>query len=448
MKKYYLLVCLISATVFAQQATSWTKVEAITTAQSKNTMRESFPKNYELFAAPIAAMKLALQAAPNRMVSTQSNVVISVPNTQGTIEHFRVFEYSNFTPELQARFPGIRSYIGVGVEDAMAQIRFSMDQNGFQAMVFRVGKRNEFIEPFSADGSVYAVFESSREKGKLPFVCSTIDTQVATDLAGKTTLSSSGELLTFRLALSCNAEYTTYFGGTIAGALAGMNATMTRVNGVFEKDLAIHMNMIDNTAIIFTNVATDPYTTMGQWNGQLQTTLTNVVGEANYDVGHMFGASGGGGNAGCIGCVCVNGQKGSGITSPADAIPEGDTFDIDYVVHELGHQFGGNHSFSNSVEGTGVNVEPGSGSTIMGYAGITSQDVQPHSDDYFVYANVKQIQDNMVGKTCPVRTTLTNVAPVVNAGADYTIPKSTPFILDGTATDANGDTLTLSLIHI
>ncbi|MBP6374382.1 MAG: proprotein convertase P-domain-containing protein [Flavobacterium sp.] len=442
MKNYYLFICLFSASIFAQQATTWTKVEAITSAQSKNTMRESFPKSYALFAAPIASMKLALQAAPNKMEASQSNVIISVPNTQGSIEHFRVFEYSNFSTELQARFPEIRSYIGVGIEDPVAQIRFSMDQNGFQAMVFRVGKRNEFIEHFSADGSVYAVFESSREKGKLPFTCSTIDTQVATDLAGRTAQSSSGELLTFRLALSCNAEYTTYFGGTVAGALAAMNATMTRVNGVFEKDLAIHMNLVDNTTIIYTNAASDPYTTMGQWNGQLQTTLTNVVGEANYDVGHMFGASGGGGNAGCIGCVCVNGQKGSGITSPSDAIPEGDTFDIDYVAHELGHQFGGNHSFSQNVEGSGVNVEPGSGSTIMGYAGITSQDVQPHSDDYFVYANIKQIQDNMVGKTCPVRTTLTNVAPVVNAGADYTIPKSTPFILDGTATDADGDALT------
>ncbi|MFY8213705.1 MAG: reprolysin-like metallopeptidase, partial [Flavobacterium sp.] len=300
MKKYYLIICLFSASIFAQQATTWTKVEAITSAQSKNTLRESFPKSYALFAAPVASMKLALQAAPNKMEASQSNVIISVPNTQGSIEHFRVFEYSNFSPELQARFPEIRSYIGVGIEDPVAQIRFSMDQNGFQAMVFRVGKRNEFIEHFSADGSVYAVFESSREKGKLPFVCSTIDTQIATDLAGRTTQSSSGELLTFRLALSCNAEYTTYFGGTVEGALAAMNATMTRVNGVFEKDLAIHMNLVDNTTIIYTNATTDPYTTMGQWNGQLQTTLTNVVGESNYDVGHMFGATGGGGNAGCI----------------------------------------------------------------------------------------------------------------------------------------------------
>jgi subtilisin-like proprotein convertase family protein len=222
-----------------------------------------------------------------------------------------------------------------------------------------------------------------------------------------------------------------------------MNATMTRVNGICEKDLAIHMNIIaNNTAVIYTNAATDPYTTMANWNGQLQTALTSTIGEGNYDIGHMFGATGGGGNAGCIGCVCVDGQKGSGITSPADGVPMGDNFDVDYVVHEMGHQYGGNHSFSYNVEGSGVNVEPGSGSTIMGYAGITSQDVQPHSDAYFVYGNVKQIQDNMVGKTCPVRTSLPNSTPTVNAGLDYTIPKSTPFMLTGTASDPNGDALT------
>jgi hypothetical protein len=114
---------------------------------------------------------------------------------------------------------------------------------------------------------------------------------------------------------------------------------------------------------------------MSNWNAQLQSTLTNVIGEANYDNGHMFGASGGGGNAGCIGCVCVNGSKGSGITSPADGIPQGDNFDIDYVVHEVGHQLGANHTFSMSLEGTGQNKEVGSGITIMVTPDITSQDV-------------------------------------------------------------------------
>jgi hypothetical protein len=102
---------------------------------------------------------------------------------------------------------------------------------------------------------------------------------------------------------------------------------------------------------------------MNNWNLQLQQTLTANVGSANYDIGHLFGASGGGGNAGCIGCVCIDPanntatQKGSGYTSPADAIPQGDNFDIDYVAHEMGHQLGANHTFSHGLEGSGTNQD-------------------------------------------------------------------------------------------
>jgi hypothetical protein len=165
----------------------------------------------------------------------------------------------------------------------------------------------------------------------------------------------------------------------------------------------------------------------------------------------MFGSSGGGGNAGCIGCICVDDtssttdlNKGSGITSPSDGIPLGDNFDIDYVVHEMGHQMGGNHTFSDTNEGAGVSKEIGSGITIMGYAGITSYDVAAHSIDIYHQATIEQIQSNLATKTCPVTTTLTNNAtPVVQAVADYTIPKSTPFVLTGVATDANAtDVLT------
>lgn len=441
-----LLLVLVCFSGYSQKSKAWEitsrqNIEPLTQVQ-----RSNFPREFKLYDANLTDVKAALQTAPNRLTAKQSNVVISVPNVNGTTERFQMFEFSNFSPALQMQFPNIRSYIGVGLDDNQAQIRLSMDDSGMQAMIFRTGRRNEFIEPYSTDGNVYAVYQSSRENGGLPFTCSTEDVNLSGSLQRQNSLSpnsNSGELLIFRLALSCNGEYTAFFGGTVANALAAMNATMTRVNGVFEKDLSIHMNLIDNNAlIVYTNAGTDPYTTMNNWNNQLQTTLTNIIGEDNYDVGHMFGSSGGGGNAGCIGCVCVDGIKGRGITSPSNGVPMGDTFDIDYVAHELGHQFGGNHTFSHNVEGSGVNVEVGSGSTIMGYAGITAQDVQPNSDAYFVYASIKQIQDNMVGKTCPTRITLTNVAPVVSAGLDYTIPKSTPFILTGTATDANGDSMT------
>jgi hypothetical protein len=267
--------------------------------------------------------------------------------------------------------------------------------------------------------------------------------------------SSTGQLKTMRLAQSCNGEYANYFGATgsaqVGLVLAAFNATLTRCNGIYERDLALHLNLISNTTdVIYYNPATDPYsTTLSQWNLQLQQTLTSLIGNANYDIGHMFGASGGGGNAGCIGCVCVNPAtstslaKGAGITSPFDAIPQGDNFDIDYVAHEVGHQLGANHTFSKSLEGYGVNKEVGSGITIMGYAGITSQDVAPHSIDIFHQASIAQIQANLATKTCPESVTMTaNTAPTIDPVSNYTIPVSTPFTLTGSATDAQNDPLT------
>ena len=320
-------------------------------------------------------------------------------------------------------------------------------------MVFRSDDENEFIEQYSNDKKVYAVFKSQRKPGAIPWNCSTTEKTMVTSLNNQatalslTTARSGGNLKTLRLAQSCNAEYSNYFKATSAAdvgkVLAAFNATLTRCNGVYEKDLAIHLNLISNsTSVIYYNASTDPYTTMGSWNSQLQSTLTSVIAEANYDIGHMFGASGGGGNAGCIGCICVDGSKGSGITSPADAIPEGDNFDIDYVVHEIGHQLGANHTFSMSTEGTGVNKEVGSGITIMGYAGITSQDVAPHSIDIFHQASIAQIQTNVNNKsTCGITISNSSIATpvVIVPKSAYTIPKSTPFALTASATDANAN---------
>jgi subtilisin-like proprotein convertase family protein len=449
MKKQLLLLlmltCAFSAS-FAQTDKLWNLHKGKVDAVSKNVERSSFPVDFQLYRLNVASMKQILSNAKDRFVA-KKGVVISLPNMQGKLEQFEVFEASNFAPELQAQFPDIRAYAGIGLDDKYAQLRMSVSPQGIQTMVFRTETRNEFMEPYSADGSVYAVYNSSRSKGSLPFTCQTDDKVMAESLNKQASQmrSSSSELLTFRLALSCTGEYGTSFGGA-AGALAQMNATMTRVNGVFEKDFTIHMNIIaNNNLVVYTNAATDPYSpaaSKDNWNAELQATLTSVIGEGNYDIGHIFGASGGGGNAGCIGCVCVNGQKGSGYTSPGSGLAMGDTFDIDYVAHEMGHQFGGNHTFSHGVEGSGVNVEPGSGSTIMGYAGITAQDVQSNSDAYFNYATINQVERNMIRKTCPTRVSISNVAPVVNAGSNYTIPKSTPFILTGSGSDVNGNTLT------
>lgn len=467
-KRFYILstLAICSIASLAQTNKYWSayrNTEKITT--DKAVSRLSFPTDFKLFKLDIEPLSAELNKVVDNQLS--HSTIISLPNADGFIEQFQIVEASNFEPELQSRFPQIRAFSGKGITDKYATLKISLSPQGIQTMVFRTEKENEFIEAYSMDHSVYAVFKSQRSKGNLAWSCSTVENELVSDINNSVsnitlTARSGGDLKTMRLAQSCNGEYANYFGATsaaqVALVLAAFNATLTRCNGVYEKDLALHLNLVaGSTNVIYYNPATDPYsTTLSQWNLQLQQTLTSIIGEANYDIGHMFGATGGGGNAGCIGCVCVsppvNGSgvatgngKGSGITSPNDGIPQGDNFDIDYVVHEVGHQLGGNHTFSHNLEGSGVNKEVGSGITIMAYAGITAQDVAPHSIEIFHETSIAQIQANLATKTCPVTTIITanNVTPVVAAVSNYTIPISTPFALTGSASDANaGDVLT------
>ena len=385
----------------------------------------------------------------NSRFTNSAGTIISIPNANGELEKYEVWEASNFTPALQAKFPEIRAYVGIGIDDPNAYLRFSTSPAGFQSMTLRAGK-SEFIEQYSEDGNKYVVFDSKthRNQGDIPFECSTEETAALmgdSDEIVNANKSDAGVFKTFRLAQSVTGEYSQYFGGTLVGAMGGINATMTRVNGVYEKDFALQLILIDNNdEIVYLNAATDPYTnpgSIGTTQSQLQSNLDAVIGAANYDIGHIFHRSGGGGSAGCIGCICVNGTKGRGYTSPGSGGPEGDWFDIDYVAHEFGHQLGANHTFSHAVEGTGVNVEPGSGSTIMGYAGITAQNVQAHSDDYFTYRSIQQVQNNLQNKPCANNTDLANLAPEVSAGEDYNIPTGTAFVLTGTGSDPDGDPL-------
>ncbi|SHG61352.1 reprolysin-like metallopeptidase [Flavobacterium defluvii] len=448
----YFLILFSFLKIHAQSDDLWQKINSVSALNKKTALSDSEKLYYKLNAESLSA-----KLATAEKSSLSSTVEITIPNSQGILERFKVWESSNFDPELQAKYPEIRAYEGSGLDDKSAKIHFSLSPRGIQTMVLRVDKATEFIEENPDNKSEYVLFSSKDAASKLKLECKTLDA-VLDNKTSKTakTASNNKVFKTLRLALSCTGEYTTYFGGTKAGALAGMNATMTRVNGIFNKDLVIKLVLIaNNDAVIYTDASTDPYSNAsagadGAWNQEVQTALTTTIGNNNYDIGHLFGASGGGGNAGCIGCICTNPTtgdplaKGSAYTSPSDGRPEGDTFDIDFVIHEFGHQLGANHTFSyDSSERTSVNVEPGSGSTIMGYAGVTGDyDIQNNSDDYFAYASILQIQNTLAGKSCPVSVALTNNPPVINAGSDYTIPISTPFVLRGSGSDPEGDTIT------
>jgi len=452
------LLCIFFIFCFANanaQDALWQKVTSSTLLRKANGVSSN--KRYYKLNADLLSTKLASASSKTAKSATSE---ITIPNADGNLERFSVWESSNFDSELQAKYPEIRSYEGRGIDDKNAKIYFSVAPIGMQTMVFRTAKATEYMEQNPENKSEYVLFKAAdNAESKMILDCKTTDVVSENKSAATAkTASNAKQLKTLRLALSCTGEYTAYFGGTKAGALAGMNATLTRVNGIFERDLSVRLILIpNNEAVVYTDAATDPYSIAsvgaadgGPWAKEVQTTLTNVIGEANYDIGHLFGASGEGGNAGCIGCVCVSPTtsqpigKGSAFTSPGDARPQGDNFDIDFVAHEMGHQLGGSHTFSFQNEGNGTCYEPGSGSTIMGYAGVTkAYNIQDYSDDYFSYASINQIQNNLAGKTCPVSIPITtNNPPVINAGSNYTIPISTPFILTGSGSDPEGNSIT------
>lgn len=465
-KLHYVLSIAIFLFVFSAfaQNSSWKKIESI--KDTKIVSKLNLDKNkVHVFELNTMLLQESLSSVSLRNDKTKKNsTVINIPSEDGKLESFNIYETSVFAPDLAAKYPNIKSYVGISTNNSGTRLRMSVSPQGVQTMITYLDKSSVFMQPVSKNSNQYILY-SRKDKNIFvdKFECKTIDDLNETfnknSKTSKIKINEGGAnnqtLQKFRIAISVTGEYTTYHddgisgnGDAVADALAAINSTLNRVNDIFETDMAITFQLVNAPQLIYTNPATDPYSPAstgadGAWSTELQSTLTSVIGEGAYDVGHLFGATGGGGSAGCIGCVCVNGSKGSGFTSPSNGIPEGDTFDLDFVIHEIGHQMGANHTWAFDSEGTGVNSEPGSGTTIMAYAGIEgANNVELNSDPYFHYHSIKQILDNLVTKTCQTTEVISNNPPIANAGNDYNIPAGTAYVLKGLATDADsGDNL-------
>ncbi len=400
--------------------------------------------------------------AETGLASRMAAPVLELPMPYGGTAKYRVWESPIMEPGLAEKFPEIKTYTGQGIDDPTATIRLDITPLGFHAMILSDITGNIFIDPYRQQDSRHHIvyFKKDLVNTKqfiesLPEPAEKYQADASRIMAGPCVGS---ELRTFRLAVACTGEYARAVTGltnpTVAQALSGIVTSINRVVGVYEKEIAVRLVLVaNNDKIVYVDPATDPFTANNDGSELLdesQAVINAEIGTASYDIGHTF--STGAGGIAQMESVCGN-QKARGVTGANN--PAGDPYDIDYVAHEMGHQFGASHSF-NAVSGScGGNrsaetaVEPGSGVTIMAYAGIcgSTNNIAPNSIPYFHAMSMDEINSFIAagrGATCVEIFATGNTAPVVDAGSDYIIPKSTPFVLSGSATDPDGDALTYS----
>lgn len=391
---------------------------------------------------------------------TSGFIEISLPLPDGTFARFAVQEAPMVEPGVVASDP-VKSYRGQGIDDPSMTLRFNQTDEGISAMVIAPG-RTYYIDPYPlrrSDKSTHVTFfRKDYDAAAKEFHC-----LVGEDAEGPAALGSRAErataltngetLRTYRLALAATGEYTQFHGGKERARVAMLN-TLARVNAIYEHELAITMILVArHRDLIYDDPATDPYTN-SDGNVMLvenQNNIDRVIGTANYDIGHVFGVGAGG--VARIRSVGQAGIKARGVTGSSR--PIGDPFDVDYVSHEMGHQFGANHTFNGSTGSCGFGnrnsttaYEPGSGSTIMAYAGICgTDDLQPNSDDFFHVASLEEIISYVTSSgvgSVPLITPTNNHPPSVSGGSSFTIPRGTPFILTASGADPDNDRLTYS----
>jgi Metallo-peptidase family M12B Reprolysin-like/Proprotein convertase P-domain len=457
--KIALVIFSLAAIPFLAKAQNSFFSDVAETAVSKSvTKRVIVPNRYRTVMLDSASLKLFLKTVTKEalVMNRNATAVLTIPMPNGSTSRFHIWESATMAPELAAEFSTIKTYTGQGIEDRTAIIKLDWTEEGFHAMVLSPVTGAIFIDPYAQDTkTIYQSYfkkdftkkQLIPEKPPIKFPGYTAPESIASAQCIGT------QLRTYRLAVACTGEYAAFHGGTVALAQSAIVTTVNRINGVYEKEINIRMILVaNNTDIVYTNAGSDPFNNSNPdvLIGQSQSVIDAQIGNANYDMGHTF-STGGGGLSG-LGIICRTGQKASTITG--QSAPIGDPYDIDFVAHEIGHALGADHTFNSatgSCAGNGsntTNMEPGSGSTIMAYAGICDADnIQSNSDAQFHAISLDEISTYTFlnfGSTCGTLTATGNTPPVVNAGANYIIPKSTPFVLTGSGTDANSDPLMYS----
>lgn len=453
----------------AMAGSLWEKVDAQYAPSAK--LQVFKPKQYLVYTMNEAALKLQLQSLST---SPEDAQIIELPMPDGTTRSFKAWQTPILPPALAAQYPSISTYTAEAVNDRSVTAKLDFTLYGFHAMVFD-GDNTYMVDPYDNYNDGFYMVHYKKDETR------TIEQRMKCGVHSHDENGPAGEsmdiaqkglpklahktvngyqLRTYRLAVGCSHQYAQAATGlgspTVAQTFSKMTTTINRVNGVYERELSVTMAFVPNeNLLIFPTATGDPYGADDSNPSALlddnQAECDALIGSANYDIGHVF--STGGGGLALLGVVCANGSKAQGVTG--STTPTGDGYDIDYVAHEIGHEFGGDHTFNDDHNGscdgnaeTSSAYEPGSGSTIMAYAGICDpDDVQPHSDAYFHAKSLNQITAYITadGGTCPVYTSTGNkqvrYAAFTNS---YSIPYLTPFELTApVAVDSVADSVIL-----
>ncbi|NPA43094.1 MAG: T9SS type A sorting domain-containing protein [Chlorobi bacterium] len=419
---------------------------------------KAVPASYEVYRVDKAGLIRALADAPEAGSVNVSPVKLRVPVPGGKEIEFEMFRTRPMAPELQSRFPDILSYRGIA--PGGKRMRLDINRSGVFYTVFAPGESPVVFR--IAAPEKYILFYQADQPRPEDHVCRTdepVNTLESIVQGRQIEIFSDGLIRQYRLAFAADGEFSQFHvqnainNGTLPSnasdaekkqaVLEAIVVIINRVNEIYEVDMGITLQLVPNNInLIFLDPNTDPYdnSNPSALLQQNQQTIDNIIGPSNYDIGHV-GTTGGGGLA-RLACVCRDGQKAMGETGLTQ--PIGDNYAVDFVAHEMGHQFGANHTFANYCGGNRNNstaVEPGSGTTIMAYAGVCAPNVQDHSDPQFHYVSLSEIWRHVTNYTCAQTSPANNNPPVITVGPDRWIPRKTPFVIEADATDPDGHTL-------
>lgn len=439
------------------QTSQWKEISEKQVLIKEKMNRGNTPHTYQLFEVNLTELTNKLINAPDDITSDSSTTSVNFPDGNGNISNFEIFKSQMLEPELTAQHPNIHNFTGINRKDPSNVIKISITPAfGMHIMGYDGKGTTYYIDTYTTDFQTYIFYKRSNiENSNSSFNCLVEDNENThqNEIASENQiLSTDSKFRQYRFAMACTTEYAAFHVNQAPNSvpqtteaqkkdivIAAMNVTINRLNSIYERDLSIRFVLVaNNRNIVFINSDNFSNNNAFQLIDQSQTVITQIIGTNNFDIGHTV-STGGGGLASPS--PCDGSSKASGITGSFQ--PVGDPYDIDYVAHEVGHQFWANHSYNNSCSGnrnSETAVEPGSGSTIMAYAGICSPNIQSNSDAYFHQRSIQEISEFLQSgwNNCATLLSTANPSPTITStSGNRTIPYGTPFILTTNATDTN-----------